>query len=198
MPKYTTSLLCVLYLLWTFGTLTQSIDWMSYSTLPVPLDRYAIGFNQDTNTVYLFGGRNRTQYVTDIWKWDIHTPQSNWIMLSEKTPTSKFDSRSSSVTIGNLVYFVGIFNGDHANGKVHLFNLTSETFVVPNGIPDMPVPCVLGCVATDDTLIVVAGGAGADGMKDVLQIYEIATNTWWNTFTLPYVSYQSMCSYDIT
>eukprot|EP01083_Nonionella_stella_P092245 258166_1 len=198
MPKYTTPLLRAVYVfIWTFSTLTQSIDWMSYSKLPVPLDRYSIGFNQDTNTVYLFGGHNGTQYVTEIWKWDIHTPQSNWIMLSTKTPTSIFDSRASSVTIGHLVYFVGIFDGDHANGKVHLFNLTSETFVIPNGIPDMPVPCVLGCVASDETLIVVAGGADP-GMKDVLQIYEIATNTWWNTFTLPYVSYQSMCSYDIT
>eukprot|EP01083_Nonionella_stella_P110857 324718_1 len=61
----------------------------------------------------------------------------------------------------------------------------------------MPVPCVLGCVATDDTLIVVAGGVDP-AIKNVLQIYEIATNTWWSTFTLPYVNYENMCSYDIT
>eukprot|EP01083_Nonionella_stella_P013659 38414_1 len=193
MPKYTTPLLRAFYVLWSFSTLSQSIDWMSNSTLPVTLDRYGIGFNQDTDTVYLFGGYSSTQYVNNIWKWDIHTPQSNWVMLSVKTPTAIFDSRSSSVTIGNLVYFVGIYDGDYTNGKVHLFNLTSETFILSHGIPNMPVPCISGCVATDQSLIVVAGGADP-GVRDVLQIYEIATNTWWNTFTLPYISYRSMCS----
>eukprot|EP01083_Nonionella_stella_P310189 1101169_1 len=149
-----------------------------------------MAYNRKTEFVYLFGGSSNK-----IRKWNINTHQSHWITLSETTPTSIFRCRQSSVTIGDLVYFMGTFDGtNHQSGQSYIFNLTKEQFIADN-IPSMPVPSVYGCVTTNEKLIFVGGGA-TPAITNTLQIYQIATNQWWTSRTMPYINYENMCCYD--
>eukprot|EP01084_Bolivina_argentea_P257340 433549_1 len=187
---------------WYIQNVCTDLKWMSGYALPFPLAEYAIGFDSNNQNVYLFGGHNGTAYSHNILKWNANQPGSDWTIITEKTPTKIiFQGRSSSVTINNLVYFVGLYNGTYDNGKVYLFNLTNERFIIDNGIPNMPIPSIFGCVATNGQLIFVGGGAKSANVSgpvliDQLQIFNISSNEWLDTYSLPYPVWQSVCDVD--
>eukprot|EP01084_Bolivina_argentea_P124718 220985_1 len=117
---------------------------VSNSTIPDYLFQHQIGYKNQTSEIFIFGGvscfSNKPNHV--IYKRNISDNTDIWKNISSKMPsdTTYFVTitGSNSVTIDNLFYFVGIFNGSSHVNSVYLFNLTSEQFVENNGIATYP------------------------------------------------------------
>eukprot|EP01084_Bolivina_argentea_P190352 327149_1 len=110
-----------------------------FDKIPIPLPIYLqqVGFNNETATVYQFGGlytvQQTIQPCNHIYKRNLDNANNQWIKINTTTPTTTIKSwTDSSVTIDDMVYFVGIFTHKKAGAwatELYRFNLTSEEFV---------------------------------------------------------------------
>ena len=141
-----------------------------------------VGYNANTSMLYIFGGFNDhqpaySQCNNRVWKWNVSNASSNWLNVSEHTPTQCFFSEmQNSVQIGNVVWFVGINNGTYNEAKVYAFDLMQEKFI-PSKMTNVKYPSSTGCVASNETHIFMLGGYSESSKMyyPYLQFWDIAT-----------------------
>eukprot|EP01084_Bolivina_argentea_P082861 150036_1 len=191
-----------------FGISAIQCEWNRERTLLKPLGRTLIGYNN--KHIFLFGGSTNTGSEgcsgnmcceNTIYKRDINDISSDFTAITATTPTECFHGRiSNSVTIDNLVYFVGYNDGVTVNNNdVQVFNLDTETFIPSPTIPPTPQSGSQGCVATDNQHIFMIGGIVEDPDTrghNVFQILDISTNKWSTSSVsyFPYGWFNQLCA----
>eukprot|EP01084_Bolivina_argentea_P078724 142881_1 len=166
----------------------QSDTWYyAGSQLSLPLGRGLVGYNNETATVYIFGGTTNTQTCgnsiccqNSIYKLNMNDMSNEWSKLNTDTPSSCFTSRiAGSVSINDLIYFMGIDNGSSAINQVHVFDTKTEQFTNDQSIPLTPHEANGGCVSANDSHIFFMGGTDGNGQPiHFLQILDVNTKDW--------------------
>eukprot|EP01084_Bolivina_argentea_P133461 235541_1 len=156
--------------------------YLDNTTLPMGLFTHQIGYNN--TTTYLFGGRlsGTALWNNKVYKRDISKADMLWHNVTT-TPSNLFYSDiQSSVTVSNIVYFLGVCNGTYNINEVITFDLISEQFV-DNSIPSYRYSGYAGCVTTNKTHIFMIGGvtgphAGELIYLNYIQILNIDLQQW--------------------
>eukprot|EP01084_Bolivina_argentea_P258759 436375_1 len=170
------------YVLLVIITITGAI-FIDKITLPGYMVQHQLGYNIETSVVYLFGGifSNGTsqQNSNKIYKRNINNNTDLWKHISTTTTSDIFVSAiKQSVSIGNIVYFVGVNNGTFQVNEVQVFDMTTEEFNL-GGIPPYNFSGVRGCVETNGTHIFMIGGkSSATTYLNYIQILNIPSPTW--------------------
>merc|ERR1711933_455665 len=92
----------------------------------------------------------------------------------------------NSVSIGDIVYFVGVYDYDftfYPTGNIYRFNMSSERWLNTSYIPVQPIPSIKGCITTNQTHIFSIGGFNYTKppqslVTNTLQILDIKQNKW--------------------
>ena len=139
-------------------------------------------YNEDSNTVYLFGGvaENYDVNYNRIYKWDL-TQQDSWFVQIGTTPTSEFFSfGNNAVLIDDIIYFIGVEDTSKTSGNIYLFNTTSDSWIDGSSLSSPREPMVHGCLTTNGTHIyMVDGWIGGNAAKNpFFQIYDISNDSW--------------------
>lgn len=115
--------------LWCFDT--KSLEWTLFSpeeTAPhLPLARYCAAFAYYDNSLYLFGGRSRSNpklNLNDLWRFDLN--HKAWILLHPSTSSQSistelyppYHAKASFATVGHSWYILG---GERLTGHVSDF-----------------------------------------------------------------------------
>eukprot|EP01084_Bolivina_argentea_P054286 99581_1 len=152
--------------------------------LPIGLGQMPIGRNQNTSILYLFGGQanhpNTTVYTNTIHKRDISNSTMIWQWINTTTPTDIFTSETqSSVTINDLVYFVGVYNGSQNVNDIYIFNITSEEFILNHNYESYKYAGLAGCITTNESHIFMVGGYNSSlSYLHYIQILDVESKTW--------------------
>eukprot|EP01084_Bolivina_argentea_P076372 138401_1 len=163
-------------------------------TIPKYLWAHQLAFNNQTSTVYLFGGvESEVIWSNDIFKLDLSNTTARWITLNVNTTTAAFYSEvKASVTIDKTAYFMGITDEtDVAN--LSAFDLNTERFTTSL---IMPLQTVQGCVVANNTHIFMVGGfyvSAPSNFSNRIQIFDIESCVW-SFVVIPFSSCRTACA----
>eukprot|EP01084_Bolivina_argentea_P276612 472010_1 len=165
---------------------------LSGPNIPNYLCGHQIGYNNQTTTVYLFGGNEPDHKPTNkIYKLNMSNTSAKWITLDiNTTSVFFFCGEKCSVTIDHKVYFVGI--NDNFGGRIYTFDLHTEQFntIVVGGYP------IEGCVVTNNTHIFQIGGLyNGSHVSNRISIFNTQTNEIeWNYTVIDFKSWRQICA----
>eukprot|EP01084_Bolivina_argentea_P215020 365009_1 len=180
------------------SSIAISASWdRNDNILPEPLFRMGGSYYPKTSTIFLFGGTavNGTQWFNrnKIYKWKLNESPAHWIELAQNVPSGYlFSPARNSVSIGHMVYFIGISDIDNA-GLIYTFNMETETFENNNIALPKWHPFFWGCLATNNSHLFLIGGDGVDrangpAILGLLQILDLSRNIWLTqNILLPFI-----------
>eukprot|EP01083_Nonionella_stella_P208938 757876_1 len=144
--------------------------------LPTRLNDHSIGTFRSLNgsfaAVFVFGGYTDDDASNRIYKGLYG--DTKWIEMETRTPTSPFIAWShNSVTVHDLVYFMGIDDGVNS-GNLYIFNMSSQRFINTSKVATMPIPSISGCMVTNEKYVYYVGGH----LSKYIQMFDLLSSQW--------------------
>ena len=163
------------------GRIVEAYDviadsWSTKATYPRPEGRSGQGVAVINEEIYVFGGTNiwGTYYTNTVDKYNATT--DNWTLDVSTYPS--LISHSMCATVDNYIYCIGgieEYPGASITNKIYKFNPNSGSFTE---LTDMPTARCQGIAIPLGNNIYVIGGYDGSGQLDVLEIYDVSSDTW--------------------
>lgn len=180
----TTFLINVLCLLCNLIDSQAQIIQSCYShtqSLPEPIYGHMGVYSTTANSVYLFGGRGPGgSYINPVYKWNLNQTDS-WFVSIGTAPTPRFYGYANNgLLIDDIVWFIGVDDDENDfTGNIYQFDTKTDSWLDTSHLESPPLATNHGCLSTNGThIFMVDGYANLDSWRPIMQVYDIATNSW--------------------
>lgn len=159
--------------------------WVELDTMPKRVSNNAVveGFIGNNAFVYSFAGIDSTKTKSGInlgsYRYDV--TNGSWMTLPA-LPDTMGKIACGVSRVGDKLYIIGGYyvlpNGNEiSSDKVHVFNITTNSFEADGAKIPVPIDDHVQCVYNDSLIYVVTGWSNTNNVSDV-QIYNPTLNQW--------------------
>lgn len=186
-------------LIWTEACLNLS-QHPSNSCLMSPRLLHSMCYNDETRSVFVFGGRSvgsQSAGFNDLWRLNMHTKQWERPIIYGDFPRPKFGCSLESHK-NHLILYGGrsmprsapfvLYQPDYCSDELHIFDTCMSKWKLKQTVQDAPPALYLhgSCIVTNqsedgDECMLVFGGIKERGGGDSSEIWclDLPTFNWW-------------------
>ena len=153
--------------LWSQNPTTR--EWKRYTVAPAPGARFGSSFwtDEENNFLYLFGGKNDTTVLGDVWRFDV--VNLKWEAVNVKGLAARDDA--VAVKIGDEVYLFG----DTDFTSLNLQTMSASSIASKGDEPKKRADSVIW---SDQENIYIFGGRSDSKTFGDFWMYDIISNQW--------------------